>query len=433
MTYEETIETIHSFQQFGSKLGLERIARLMELLGNPQEQMKVIHVGGTNGKGSVCRYLYAVLQEHGYRVGIYTSPYLQRFSERMECDGKEISPEELVQCTEIVLTQVERLKAEGGGTPTEFELITAIAFVYFFRQQTEVLVLEVGLGGSGDSTNVVNHPLISIITSISFDHMDYLGHTLTQIAEQKAGIIKSGVPVVFHVEEPSAAEVIIEAAKQKRSEVYSTFSVEPRQVRKTMAGYTFDVTIGGTVYEQLSLSMIGMHQVFNAICALTALEVLKKKGHLQLEKEQIYNGMKKARHTGRFEVMREKPCVILDGAHNEAGAQSLQKTLQDHFTGQKIRMVIGVLADKKADRLIKKFGMIADTFIATEPDNPRKLSAAELCSQVEATGKQCSAVPAPEEALRIVLESSKDEDVIVFAGSLYLIGKIRELMEHEEK
>lgn len=433
MTYEETIETIHRFQRFGSKLGLERIGRLMELLGNPQEQMKVIHVAGTNGKGSVCRYLYSVLQEQGYRVGIYTSPYLQRFSERMECDGQEISQEELIQCTEIVLAQIEMMLAEGSDTPTEFELITAIAFVYFARQQVEILVLEVGLGGGGDSTNVVKNPLIAIITSISFDHMDYLGNTLTQIAEQKAGIIKPGVPVVFHVEDGPAAEMITKTAKQNNSEIYPVYSILPRQVRKTMTGYTFDVTIEGESYEHLSLSMIGMHQVANAICALTTLEVLRKQGSLQLDNKNIYSGMKKARHSGRFEVMSEKPCVIIDGAHNEAGAASLQKTLQENFPGQKILMVIGVLADKKADRLIETFGLIAETFIATEPDNPRKLGAEELCRQVEASGKKCTAVAEPEEALRFALESSKEGEIIVFAGSLYLIGKIRELMKHEEK
>lgn len=432
MTYEETLERIHSFQKYGSRLGLERMSRLLELLGNPQERMKVIHVAGTNGKGSVCRYLYSVLQENGYKAGLYTSPYLERFTERMEYNGSEISQEDLSAYTEKVLGKVELMIEEGMESPTEFELITAVAFQYFSEKDLDFLVLEVGLGGSGDSTNMVNRPEISVITSISFDHMEYLGDTLEKIAIEKAGIIKPGVPAVFAVEDETAAEAIRKIAQVNGSEMYEVGNDSYQIQRADVDRYTFDAVAAGVQYHNLSISMIGRHQVKNALCALTVLEVLKAKGRVNLDRDKLYAGFRKAKQTGRFEIMRRNPFVIIDGAHNEAGADSLRLALQEHFSGSRILMVVGMLADKKIDKLLDKFEMITDDFIATEPDNPRKLSASDLCCQIRQRGKNCIAVKDPEEACRYA-ESLSSYDVLVVAGSLYLIGKVRGLLIHEEK
>ncbi|HVI40930.1 MAG TPA: Mur ligase family protein, partial [Anaerovoracaceae bacterium] len=240
MTYQEILDRIHGFQKYGSKLGLGRMTRLMELLGNPQESMKVIHVAGTNGKGSVCRYLYSVLQENGYKTGLYTSPFLERFTERMEYNGSEISQEDLIRYTELVLKKVEIMLNEGMESPTEFELITAIAFLYFSEQDIDFLVLEVGLGGTGDSTNLVSRPIASVITSISFDHMEYLGDTLEKIAIEKAGIIKPGVPVIFNVRDKNASEAIRKIADAKGSKKYEVHTVAFQVREKTVDGYTFD-------------------------------------------------------------------------------------------------------------------------------------------------------------------------------------------------
>jgi dihydrofolate synthase/folylpolyglutamate synthase len=433
MTYEEAIEKIHSFQKFGSKLGLERMTRLMELLGNPQDRMKIIHVAGTNGKGSVCRYLYSVLQENGYRAGLYTSPYLQRFTERIEYNGSEISGEDLAACTEEVLEKVSQMLSEGMDSPTEFELITAIGFAYFARKEIDFLILEVGLGGTGDSTNIMKNPVASVITSISFDHMEYLGNTLEKIATQKAGIIKTNVPVIFNVSDSGAARAILDIAGEKGSKSYPVSSIQPENIVKTVDGYTFDVRIAEEDYRNLSISMIGMHQVGNAICALSVIEVLKNENIICVDKERIYAGMKKARQTGRLEVLRKDPYVIIDGAHNEAGVEALGAALKEHFTGKKILMVIGMLADKKIDKLVEKFSLITDDFIATEPDNPRKLSANELCRHVQKAGNHCIAIPNPENACQAVAERLSRYDVAVFAGSLYLIGKVRDLLKNEEE
>ena len=432
MTYQETLDRIHSFQKYGSRLGLERMTRLMGLLGNPQESMKVIHVAGTNGKGSVCRYLYSVLQENGYKTGLYTSPFLERFTERMEYNGSEISEEDLIFFTGQVLKKVDLMLEEDMESPTEFELITAIAFLYFSQQDIDFLVLEVGLGGIGDSTNMVRRPIASVITSISFDHMEYLGHTLEKIAFEKAGIIKHGVPLIFNVADKSAFDAIRKTAEAKGSRMYDV-SVSPYQIKeKTIDGYIFDAIIDGVEYEGVRVSMVGMHQIANAICALTVLEVLKKENLINMDKEKLYEGFWKARQTGRFEVLKKDPYVIIDGAHNEAGAEALRAVATEHFQNRKILMVVGMLADKKIDKLIEKFGMITDEFVATEPDSPRKLAASELCREIKKAGKKCIVIEDPEDACSYV-GSISSYDVTVFAGSLYLIGKVRGILNHEKE
>lgn len=432
MTYEETLARIHGFQKFGYRLELERMGRLMELLGSPQERMKVIHVAGTNGKGSVCRYLYSVLQENGYKTGLYTSPYLERFTERMEFNGSEISQEDLIRYTELVLEKVDIMLSEDMESPTEFELITAIAFLYFSEKDIDFLVLEVGLGGKGDSTNVVSRPIASVITSISFDHTEYLGDTLEKIAIEKAGIIRPGVPVICNVEDATAAAAIAGIADAMGSEMHDVHAADCRIREKSVDGYTFDTEIEGTEYRDLTISMIGVHQIENAVCALTVLEVLRKANLVKLERDKLYSGFRKAKQTGRFEIMRREPWVIIDGAHNEAGADSLRLALQEHFPGSRILMVAGMLVDKKIDKILEKFEMITDDFIATEPDSPRKLSASILCEQILKRGNKCVAVNDPEEACRYA-GGLASNDVMVVAGSLYLIGKVRGILNHEEK
>lgn len=433
MTYQETLDRIHSFQRYGSRLGLERMTRLMELLGNPQESMKVIHVAGTNGKGSACRFLYTVLQENGYKTGLYTSPYLERFTERMEYNGSEISQEDLIRYTQLVLDTVEIMLSEGMESPTEFELITAIAFLYFSEQDIDFLVLEVGLGGTGDSTNMVSRPVASVITSISFDHMEYLGDTLEKIALEKAGIIKPGVPVIFNVEDETASGAIKGIAEVRGSRIYEVHKTVCRVREKSIDGYTFDTEIEGTWYRDLTISMVGTHQIGNAVCALTVLEVLKKDHLIRLDRDKLYSGFRKARQTGRFEIMQKEPCVIIDGAHNEAGAEALGNVLAEHFPNKRILMIVGMLADKKIDKLLDRFELITDEFIATEPDNPRKLPAADLCSQITKRGKRCIGIADPEDACRYARQVSASYDVIVYAGSLYLIGKVRGILNHEKE
>jgi len=263
--------------------------------------------------------------------------------------------------------------------------------------------------------------------------MEYLGHTLEKIAIEKAGIIKLGVPVIFNVEDRNASAAIREIAAARGSEIYSVDANDLQVLEKTVDGYTFNVEIEGMVYTGLSISMIGNHQISNAVCALTVLEVMKKKELVRLDPAKLYSGFRKARQTGRFELLQKEPFVIIDGAHNEAGAEALRMVIAEHFPASRILMIVGMLADKKIDKLLDQFEMITDEFIATEPDNPRKLPAIELCRQITERGKKCTAIENPEDACQYANKLASSFDVIIYAGSLYLVGKIRGLLNHEEK
>lgn len=433
MTYEEVIDKIHNLNRFGSKLGLERIEKLMDLLGNPQNKMKVIHVAGTNGKGSVSRYLSTVLIENGYHVGLYTSPFLERFSERMEFDGEEISKEDLVLGAEEVFSKVDIMISEGLDSPTEFEVVTAIAFCYFQNKKSDFVVLEVGLGGRGDSTNIIEKPVATVITSISYDHMEYLGDTLEKIAIEKAGILKPGVPMISNVKDQIAADVIKRMAEEKGCPHYGMPLAKVKNLEKDIEGYSFDVKFSMKMahdietksYVKLCISMIGMHQVDNAVCALSVMEVLRKEKVIKIEDEKVYAGMKKAKQAGRLEVLCKNPYLILDGAHNEAGAQALKEAIKELFPNAKILMVIGMLADKEITEILEQFCQISDNFVATEPDNPRKFNAEILCQEVQAKGKNCIAIPDAIDACQYLEKNKENYDLIVVAGSLYLIGAVR--------
>ena len=429
------IEKIHKFERFGMILGLERMNSLLKLLGNPQDDLKIIHVAGTNGKGSICRYIYSVLQAGGYKTGLYTSPFLEVFNERIELDGKYISDEDLAVYTDRVLRCVETMTQRGEQSPTEFEVVTAIAFLYFKEKGCDYAIMEVGLGGSGDSTNVCKAPLISVIASISYDHTDRLGNTLAEIAGEKAGIIKEGCPVVTSAEAPEALEVIERKAEELGCMYFETRHVPYAVKSQDLGGSVFDVNIQGVTYENLEISMLGEHQIKNAICALAALSIMEERGDVSLHRDDIYKGFKAAKQIGRLEVMsaQEKvPVVIIDGAHNPDGAASLRKAMKEYMPDKKILMVTGMLADKDTESILREFTAITDRFIATEPENPRKLDAESLQAKIEAMGASCESIPDCREAVKAAAERGKDFDAVLYAGSLYMIGAIRGLLRQGE-
>ena len=429
------IEKIHKFERFGMILGLERMDSLLKLLGNPQDDLKIIHVAGTNGKGSICRYIYSVLQAGGYKTGLYTSPFLEVFNERIELDGKYISNEDLAVYTDRVLKCVETMTQRGEQSPTEFEVVTAIAFLYFKEKGCDYAIMEVGLGGSGDSTNVCKAPLISVIASISYDHTDRLGNTLAEIAGEKAGIIKEGCPVVTSAEAPEALEVIERKAEELGCMYFETRHVPYAVKSQDLGGSVFDVNIQGVTYENLEISMLGEHQIKNAICALAALSIIEERGDVSLHRDDIYKGFKAAKQIGRLEVMsaQEKvPVVIIDGAHNPDGAASLRKAMKEYMPDKKILMVTGMLADKDTESILREFTAITDRFIATEPENPRKLDSESLKDKIEAMGASCESISDCREAVKAAEERGKDFDAILYAGSLYMIGAIRGLLRQGE-
>lgn len=423
-------EKIHEFERFGNVLGLERMNKILELLGNPHEDLKIIHVAGTNGKGSTCRYMYSVLQEAGYKTGLYTSPFLEKFNERIEFNGQCISDEDLSCYTDRVLAQVERMTEICNQKPTEFEVITAIALLYFKEKNCDYVILEVGLGGIGDSTNVCQKPLASVITSVSMDHMDRLGNTIEDIAREKAGIIKESCPVITSVRNEKALEIIRETAKKKNCPYMETAKVEVNIHKEALDGMCFDALN----LSNLEISMTGRHQAENATLAVATLLYLDQEGKIDVSRDVLYKGLKKAKQHGRFEVLSDmgnRPVIIIDGAHNIDGAEALKNAVNSLCPDGRILLVIGMLKDKDYEGIIGQFLEITRDFIVTEPQNPRKLLVEELSEVLIASGAR-SAVPRPkpEDAVNYVNQIKSDYDAVIFAGSLYLIGEIRSMLKN---
>ena len=425
------IDRIHEFNRFGMVLGLDRMEELLRRLGNPQDDLKVIHVAGTNGKGSVSKYLEEGLAACGYKMGLYTSPYIETFNERIRYDGADISDEDLEYYGQKVVSAAEAMVADGLDSPTEFEVVTAIAFLYFAGRQADITILEVGLGGIGDSTNVVKTPLASVITSISYDHMAQLGSSLAEIAVNKAGIIKTGCPVIANVPQRDAAKIIARKAYAMGSRLYDISGIRAAVSDETPFSQKVSMELYEKSYSDVEISMVGRHQAENLKTALATLEILRKSGAVKLDREALYEGLKRARQPGRFEVISEDPLVIIDGAHNEAGAQALQETMAQHFAGKRILLVAGILADKEIDSIVKFLTKITDHIIVTEPDNPRKLAAEKLAEHVAEFGVATEAVSDVEAAVHRAKELADGYDVILFAGSLYLIGDVRRLWRNE--
>ena len=442
ISYEEALDFIHGLNRFGTKLGLHNITKLLELLGNPHENIKIIHVAGTNGKGSTCAMIASILRSAGFKVGLYISPYLEVFNERMQVNGENISNEDLARLTEKVREKVFYMRENGLGSPTEFEVVTAIGFSYFKEQAVDFLVLEVGMGGRLDATNVVT-PLVSVITPISMDHQQYLGSTLRDISREKCGIIKQGVPVVTAPQEDEAMAVIEDTCRERNCSltkvINSSVSRSPdtisyRFVNGGIKGMTFDLYTPKTDYPGLQIGLMGRHQLDNAATAVAAVEPLGNSG-VNLSREAIYKGLKGARWPGRLEIMKEKPTVLIDGAHNIAGIKTLKAVLEEYFYDRKKILVVGILEDKDYTEMLEELIPVADTVICTAPDNPRALSAARLAEAVSNIFQKSQikvyAQEKIEDALELASSLADDEDMVVFAGSLYMIGHVRTLLNKQ--
>ena len=416
-------ERVHEYLQFGSKLGLDRMRELCSMIGNPEKKLNVIHVAGTNGKGSVCRYIYEALRALGYTAAIFTSPYVGDFRERIEANGEMISEEKLEEIADVALAAAEELSGRGDP-PTEFEIVTAIGLMFFAEVGPEFTILEVGLGGRGDSTNVVEKPLVSVITQIALDHTDRLGDTVEKIAWEKAGIIKEGCPVISGAT-GAAAKVIAKEAYKLGAPLTDSSKIKYRITHRSPGGYTFDTAIGGKRYEGVELSMAGEHQVQNAVTALCALDLLREKGLIKGDGEALRKGIKAARLDARFHVASEKPLIIFDGAHNPDGAMALTKTLGELFPGGRVLFVTSILRDKAASEMLVEFSGAAAAFIATTSANERALPAEELSVLIkDAGGLVLAETNDPKEAYDTALDLAEEYDAVIFAGSLYMIGEI---------
>ena len=414
MRIEEAMAFIHQTSWKGSRLGLERVTELMHLLGDPQDELHCVHVAGTNGKGSTAAMLASVLTQAGYKTGLYTSPYIYRFHERMKINGREISDEALAALAVRIKPQVERM----ADQPTEFEVITALAFSYFKEQQCDLVVLEVGLGGRLDSTNIIRTPEAAVITSIGLDHTDVLGNSLEAIAREKAGIIKAGAPVVLYQQSEAVAQVIRAKCQESGSPLTVTDETQLESLWDSLEGQAFHYRDR----RELAISLVGRHQMHNAAVALDTLDVLRQKGYY-ISDEAIRRGLAKTKWPGRLEVLRQTPLFMVDGAHNLEGAKALADCLGRYLKGKKLTFLVGVMADKDDTAMIATTLPFAARYITVTPENPRALPSAALKSRIEGVyaGEVIDAGDV-EHGVRLALEGQGD--VCAF-GSLYMIGTIR--------
>ncbi len=411
MTYDEALEYIHGISWTFCKPGLERIGELCEKLGHPERDLKFIHVAGTNGKGSFCSMTDSVLRAAGYKVGLYTSPFIYRFNERMRVNGEDIPDNVLAEITEYVRPIAEAMRDK----PTEFELITAIAFEYFKREGCDVVVLECGMGGRLDSTNIISNPYLSVITGISLDHTAFLGDTVKKIAKEKAGIIKDGAPVLFGGEDIEAKEVISAVAQSQKSDIYYPDYSKLKINSASLNGTVFD-------YKDLqnsTISLLGMYQPRNAALVIEAVKILRTRG-LNISDEALYSGLKDAKWRARFEIIGNEPTVIFDGAHNPEGIAAAVSSIKQYFQNQKLVLVSGVLSDKDYKTIASSMSEVISHAYTITPDNPRALSAEEFASVLSGYGITASSTTGISEALRLGKEKARELGTsLCCLGSLY--------------
>lgn len=423
-TYEEAIGWIHSRLKFGIKPGLERMQWMLGELGNPERHIKCVHLAGTNGKGSTLTYMRYMLQAAEYKVGTFTSPYIETFNERISIDGKSISDQGITELVNMVKPVVEKLDETDLGEATEFEIITVMALCYFGKVNVcDIVLFETGLGGRFDSTNVV-HPVLTMITNIGHDHMHILGNTLTEISYEKAGIIKSGVPVITGVQQQEALQVIQGVAKEKHATLYmlgNQFSAVHKFSGEDGEHFAFSCPFAS--YDEVRIAMKGIHQVRNAALALMAVMYLKTYLSFLIEEEHMRTGLHEAYWIGRFEQLQKHPPIIIDGAHNPEGIESLVETVQAHYKENNIKILFTALGDKQLEEMVGQLETIAGEMIFTTFTFDRAICAEELATYSNMESKQV--FEDWQKAIDRAVETLQEDDVLIITGSLYFISEVR--------
>lgn len=420
MTYTEALNKIHSLNKFGSRPGLGRVKRLLSSMGNPQDDVKYIHVAGTNGKGSVCAVISSVLKSAGYKTGLFISPFITEFCERIQINSTPIPHDKLSELTEYVFSFVEKLNEEDIII-TEFEFVTALCFEYFKREKVELAVLETGLGGLLDCTNVIKENLCSVITSISLDHTEILGETIEEIAEQKCGIIKDNCPVISCEQVESAARVIKNSAIRHNSPLLFSTDIKLNTLNESIDGTTLE--LGDT---ELSLSLIGEHQVQNARTALAALAVLTKDAGIRISQDAMKEGFKAAVNPARFEVLSKDPLIVLDGAHNSDGMLAFSKAVKKYTGGSKRILLMGMLGDKDSLTSSCYIEGLFESAFTVPVSNPRTRSSQDMAAILRKHIENVEVCETPFEGFDKALAKAKKENASLFiCGSLYLAGELR--------
>nr|WP_296155567.1 folylpolyglutamate synthase/dihydrofolate synthase family protein [uncultured Blautia sp.] len=428
MDYQQSRAYIQEAGKYAIALGLTNIQELMNRLGNPQDQLKYVHVAGTNGKGSVIAYIYTTLQEAGYRTGRYVSPSVYSYRGKMEVCGKPVSREQFAGYVTEVAAVIDEMTSEGLPHPTPFEIETAVAFLFFADMKCDIVVLEVGMGGSTDATNIIRTTEVAVIVPISMEHQGFLGNTLAEIADKKAGIIKKDCSVATIDQKPDALQVIRRHCEALGVELVIGNPQNAEILEESFEGQTFKYE--GQVYE---LSLAGVYQTENAMLALEALKLLDKRG-FPTTCQQRYEGLKKTRWDGRLTIIHRDPLFIVDGAHNPAAADMLKRSVRKYFSNRTMYFIMGVFKDKDYSYIINKLCPYAKEIITIEtPDNPRALPAGELADAIRPCNSHVRAAGSINEAIEEVFSIAGKDDLILSFGSLSFIGELTECVKNHER
>ncbi len=424
MNYEEAVTWIDSFHQYGIKLGLKQIEQVLQILDNPHQKINVIHVAGTNGKGSVCRFISSILRCEGYTTGLYLSPHLIDFRERFQLNDTYISKVRFVEIVKQIKPVVNQFISNGGKL-TYFELCTIIAFVFFSEENVDYAVIEVGLGGRYDATNIVN-PLVSVITNVSLDHQKHLGDSIQDIAFEKAGIIKEKTPVIT-----GAEGVALSVIQKKIESLQAQLTIVSNDMIKTVSTLTSQhIVFHGFFHDyEVHTNQLGLYQPMNIAVSIASIEILQQKG-VYITKESIINGIKQMNHPGRMQVLLHHPCIIVDGAHNPEAMKFAVKSIITLFSSQKIIVIFGVMKDKDIKNILNELVRITNTIIVTEPKLKRSAKnekIAEIILEI-APSLKVIRTSSVKEAIDKALEIAQKDDVIFGTGSLFTVGELIQII-----
>ena len=420
MTLEQSLNYIHGLYRKGTKPSLARIRQLLDMLGNPHKKLKFIHIAGTNGKGSTAAMTASILQKAGYQTGLFTSPYIYRFNERIQVNGQQIPDETVCMLTE----RLSALAAQMDELPTEFDFVTAMAMVYFSSVGCDIVVLEVGVGGALDTTNIIDTPEVAVITNIGLDHTELLGNTVEEIAAVKAGIFKEGGSAVVYRATPSVEQVYEDICREKNVSLKKADFEGLKLHSCDLTGQVFDC--GSR--KDLRLPLLGDHQLHNAAVVLAVIDTLIEKGY-RITEENIYDGIACVTWPGRFDIMHKDPLFIIDGGHNPQCIDAMVKNIRDYLAGRRLIVLTGVLADKDYGEMFRPVMPYVEKFVCITPDNPRKMPAQALAAHLQQAGAQAEAFDTVAAGVRRAMALADREGVVLCFGSLYSIGDIRAGLE----
>ena len=426
MRYDEAMKYITEVGNFGSNYGLERTYKLLEHLGNPDRDLKLIHIAGTNGKGSTTSMITEILMGEGYKVGMYTSPFIEEFEERIQINRNNIPKESLAILMDEIKVAVDKVIEAGYNHPTEFEIITVLMLLYFKKENIDFGVIEVGLGGTLDSTNVIK-PIIQVITSLSFDHTNLLGNTLEKIAREKAGIIKKGIPTVIYPQQEEVLKVIKNKCFEMDSELYIANNENLKFENIVNLDKPYQLLKYNNEIDIL-LPLLGEHQIINLSVAMQAIEVLNNKNIIDISIANIVKSIKNVSWKGRLEVLSNNPYVVIDGAHNIQGIKTLSRNIKKYFKYENLYLILGILADKDVEEMIKIITPMAKKVYSVTPNSIRGELAESLKDEVSKFNKNCKAFDKYEEAYLEALNDASEKDLILASGSLYMIGDMRKII-----